>query len=103
MKKFIILFILLAAVGLNAVGKIGEDCTFNGIRLYGKVRIVSYGEDFKVLSGSYGEDLRVEPVNAGANACGKWEFVSYGEDFKIRLVTYGEDFIIRFTTYNPGR
>lgn len=103
MKKFIILFILLATVSLNAVGKIEEDCTYKGIRLYGKVRIVYAGENLKVRIANAGEDLRVQTVNAGANSCGKWEFVTFGEDYKILFVDAGEDFVIRFDTANPGR
>lgn len=102
MKKLILSVLLLAGMSLGGTGRIGEDCSFNGKKLYGKVKIVSYGEDFKILPAGYGEDLRVETVGYGAGSCGKWEIVTYGEDFKIRFVEYGEDFKIRFVSYNPG-
>lgn len=70
--------------------------------LYGKVRIVTAGEQFRVRVVSAGEDLRVRTVSAGANAVGQWEIVDVGEKFTIRFVTAGEDFTIRFVTAGEG-
>jgi len=65
-------------------------------KIYGKVREVNIGEDYKVRVVQIGEDLRVRKVSMGANGPGQWEMVSIGEKFKIRFVSIGEDFTVRF-------
>lgn len=97
-------FLTCFTVGLfPKTGKVHPGCiTSNGKILKGKVKIVSYGEDFKVRIVNYSEDLRVQRVDYSPNDCGKWQFVDYGEDLKIRFVDYSEDFQIRFVDYSPG-
>ena len=79
-----------------------KNCTCNGTPLYGKVKIVEIGEDFKVRIVNISEDLKVEIVNISPYECGKWEFVEISEDFKVRFVEIGEDFKIRFVDISPG-
>jgi len=76
-------------------------CTFKGKTLFGKVRKVTYGEDFKVKAVKSSEDLSVVETEQSPDQCGEWKFVDYGEDFKVRFVEYGEDFSIRYTTGEP--
>ena len=60
-------------------------------RLYGKIRVVGIGEDYKVRSVGIGEDLRVRVVDLGANSPGyKVRFVDIGEDITVRFVGIGE-------------
>lgn len=70
--------------------------------VYGKVKIVTYGEDYKVKKVSYGEDLKVKWVTYGEDKKGLWKEVTYGEDFNIKWVDYGEDFSIKEVTYGEG-
>lgn len=70
--------------------------------VYGKIKIVDYGEDYKVKKVDYGEDLKVKWVDYGEDSKGKWKEVTYGEDFKIKFVDYGEDFKIKEVTYGEG-
>lgn len=70
--------------------------------VYGKIKIVDYGEDYKVKIVDYGEDLKIKWVDYGEDNKGKWKEVDYGEDFKIKWVDYGEDFKIKEVEYGEG-
>ena len=61
------------------------------IIVFGKIKFVDYGEDYKVKFVDYGEDLKVKYVSYGEKNVGKWKSVDYGEDYKIKVVRYGED------------
>lgn len=77
------------------------SCTCGGKFLAGKVRMVSYGEEFKVRVVSYAEDVTVVKQFSLSlqSRCGEWQFVEYGENFTVRFVEYDEDFSIRFRQY----
>jgi hypothetical protein len=103
MKKIILVLLLALIPSMSfAGGRIGQDCTSKGKKLYGRVRIVNVGETFKVKAVSLGEDLRVQTSNTLATTCGRWEIVSIAEDFSIRMVDMGEDFSIRFVEVGNG-
>ncbi len=70
--------------------------------IYGSIKIVDYGEDYKVKIVDYGEDLKIKWVDYGEDNKGKWKEVDYGEDFKIKWVDYGEDFKIKEVDYGEG-
>jgi hypothetical protein len=84
------------------------DCTFDGKRLWGRVRWVGAGEvpHARVREITIGTpDLRVQRVAFGlATSCGKWyESDTFGlEDLKVRKVDFGEDFSIRYDPSFPG-
>ena len=44
----------------NAFGQVNASCTYNGIPLYGKVKVVENFEDFKVKVVNNFEDLKVD-------------------------------------------
>ena len=46
--------------------------------VFGKVKFVEYGEDYKV------------------------KFVDYGEDYKLKVVKFGEDFKAKEVDYDEG-
>ena len=73
-----------------------------GCDVYGRIRLVNSGEDFRVRIVDSGEDVRVRYVNSGANSKGRWRIVSSGEDFRIRIVNSGEDFRIRKVNSGEG-
>ena len=52
--------------------------------IYGKIKFVDYGEDYKVKKVDYGEDVKIKWVDYGEDNEGKWKEVDYGEDFKIK-------------------
>lgn len=70
--------------------------------VYGKVRFVDYGEDYKVKYVDYGEDVKIKFVDYGEQEKGRWKEVEYGEDFKIKIVDYGEDFKVKKVDYGEG-
>ncbi|MBP3546223.1 MAG: hypothetical protein J6K16_03715 [Alphaproteobacteria bacterium] len=101
MKKimFALCFILCSN---NAFGQVNASCTYNGIPLYGKVKVVENFEDFKVKVVNNFEDLKVKSVNHFPNSCGQWQFVNNFEDFKVKFVNNFEDFSIKFVNNFEG-
>ena len=68
------------------------DCTWNGIPLYGKVKIVNAFPD-----------LKVKVVSVFPDSCGKWQFVEHFEDFTIQFVDSFPDLKIQFVESFPGK
>ena len=64
--------------------------------LCGKVKFVSYGEDYRVKLVTRFADLNVRLVNRFPTKPGLWQKVQYGEDFKVKFVEYNEDFTVCF-------
>lgn len=83
--------------GVNKIG-----CSYNGIRLYGRVQIVDYFPDLKVQIVNYFPDLNVQKTDYFPTSCGKWQFVDYFPDFTVQFVNYFPDLKIRFVDYFPG-
>ncbi len=104
MKHVILLstFLLLISFDISHAGNISADCTYNGIPLHGKVKIVENFEDIKVKVVENFEDLKVKPVQHFANSCGQWQFVDNFEDFKIKFVENFEDISIKYVDYFEG-
>lgn len=70
--------------------------------IYGKIKFVDYGEDYKVKRVDYGEDVKIKWVDYGEDSKGKWKRVDYGEDYKLKWVDYGEDFKVKEVDYGEG-
>ncbi len=98
MKFILILFLV---IGLNA-NPISKDCTYKGKKIFGKVKIVEWGQNFQVKTFTWGADIHVKVTNGVQRNCGEWQFVEWGEDFSIKIVDYGQDFSIQYVTYSPG-
>jgi hypothetical protein len=73
-----------------------------GCHVYGKIKFVDDGEDYKIKFVNYGENLKIKYVSYGADSPGAWKVVKYGEDFKVKIVKYGEDFKVKEVTYGQG-
>ena len=73
-----------------------DDCTCEGKRLYGKVKVVNSGADFKVQVVDTWEDLDVKIVTEWADSCGEWKFVDTWYDFTIEYVSSYPDFKVKF-------
>lgn len=108
-KQLLIGFSLLSIAGFGLTSSYVESSK-NETKLdadpvceiYGKIKVVEYGEDYKVKIVEYGEDLKIKWVDYGEDNKGKWKKVDYGQKFKIKWVTYGEDFSIKEVTYGEG-
>ena len=79
-----------------------SSCTYNGIPLYGKVKVVNAFPDIKVKVVSSFEDLDVQKVSTFADKCGKWQFVDSFSDFKIQFVDSFPYITIKFVQSFPG-
>ncbi len=91
MLKKLLFLLLLVSLPVMAAQRISDDCTMRGIRLWGKVRVVS---NFA--------DLHVRVVDNFADECGEWQFVDSHEDFTIQFVDFHEDFSIKYVDYFEG-
>jgi hypothetical protein len=80
-------------------GRIKCDCTYNGVKLWGKVQYVDIFPDFKVKVSPF-PDLNVEETYFGLK-CGQWEIVTAFPDFTVQKVTMFEDFDIAYSPF-PG-
>ena len=71
MKVLGIACIALLAVSTASFGGNLSSCSFNGIPLYGKVKVVDAFADIKVEIVNAFSDLDVQTVDAFADSCGK--------------------------------
>ena len=90
--------ILLSLMSFDTV----KDTQSKGCHVFGKVKFVEYGEDYKVKFVDYGEDLKIKYVDYGEDKAGCWKAVEYGEKFKLKIVEYGEDIKVKEVTYGEG-
>ena len=79
-----------------------EKCTYNGIPLKGKVKIVSSFPDIKVQAVTAFPDIEVKVVTAFPDRCGEWQFVESFPDFTIQFVESFPDLKIKFVGSFPG-
>ena len=82
MKKLLLALLLCPTLAM-ASSKI-TNCEFNGVPLYGKVKVVESFPDFKV-----------KIVNSFPDKCGRWKFVESFPDFKVKFVNSFPDFTIQ--------
>jgi len=93
----------LAPLAQGGSGKVDTStCTYKGIKLYGKVQVVSSFPDLKVQVVSSFPDLKVQIVGSFPDRCGKWQMVDSFPDFKIQFVTSFPDLKIQFVSSFPG-
>ena len=73
-------------------------------KLYGRIKIVNYGEDYTVRIASSSPDLDVCLVENSqyADRPGYWMIVENNEDFRVRFVPYSEDISIQFVDRGGG-
>lgn len=83
-------------------GSVGDDCTFNGIKLAGKVKVVDSFPDVRVKAVSSFPDLKVKKVSSFADQCGEWQFVDSFPDFKIQYVDSFPDIEVAWVESFPG-
>ena len=95
---------MVIAVLLAVLAQPPESCALNGVKLWGRVKVVRLEShaDFRVKVVEHFPDLRVKKVQRFPNSCGRWQFVRSLPDFKILLVETRPDLTIRFVKYRPG-
>ena len=71
--------------------KITKDCTYNGMKLYGKIKFV---EAFP--------DINVQIVNAFPDQCGRWQIVEAFPDLKVQIVEAFPDIRVKYVNAFPG-
>ena len=86
-----------AAAGFNR-----KTCTFNGIKLSGRVMVVDSGADIKVQVVSSFPDLKVKTVSSFPDDCGKWQVVTSFPDFTVQFVDHFPDLKIKYVDHFPG-
>ncbi|MGD1903461.1 MAG: hypothetical protein ACFB9N_14605 [Geitlerinemataceae cyanobacterium] len=79
-----------------------SSCQFNGINLYGDVRVVSSFPDITVKKVTSFPDLNVQWVSSFPDSCGKWKEVSSSADFTIQYVDSFPDIEIEEVSSFPG-
>ncbi|HBV41616.1 MAG TPA: hypothetical protein DEB43_03090 [Desulfovibrio sp.] len=94
MKAASLLFCLLFPMHVFA-RNIGEDCTYEGIRLFGRVQVVTGFADINVQKKDALADLDVRFVSAFPDACGEWQLVDSFPDFTVRFVDSFPDITIK--------
>jgi hypothetical protein len=79
-----------------------EDCSFNEMKLYGKIQFVESFPDLTVQVVESFPDLKVKIVDSFADTCGEWEIVDSFPDIKIKIVESFADIKIKFVESFPG-
>lgn len=101
-SSILVFMLFLGSYGICHAGNVSPNCTYNGMPLYGKVKIVEHFEDIKVKVVDHFEDLKVKPVQHFADSCGQWQFVDNFEDFKVKFVDTFEDISIKYVDFFEG-
>ena len=78
------------------------SCSFDGITLHGKGKIVERGGDIKVQVVSSFPDLKVKTVSSFPDDCGKWQVVTSFPDFTVQFVDHFPDLKIKYVDHFPG-
>ncbi len=78
------------------------NCEYKGIKLYGKVQIVTSFPDIKVQYVESFPDIKVKFVNSFPDNCGEWQIVNSFPDFKIQVVSSFPDLKIKPVSSFPG-
>jgi len=78
------------------------NCTYKGIPLYGKVKIVSSFADIQVKVTNSFADLLVKEVDSFPDDCGEWQIVDSFPDFTVKLVDSFGDISITWVNSFPG-
>jgi len=82
--------------------EVDSDCTYRGLKLYGKVKVVQSFADIEVKVVSSFADLKVKKVSSFADSCGQWQFVESFPDFTVKFVDSFPDIEIKFVESFPG-
>ena len=82
---------------------IGDNCTFKGKKLFGKIQFVTSFPDIKIQVVESFADINVKMVNSFPDECGKWQAVTSFPDLKVQIVTSFPDIKVKFVESFPGK
>ena len=83
-------------------GAVSKDGYFKGIRLAGKVKVVTSFPNIKVQIVNSFPDLKIKPVESFPKEVGEWQFVESFPDFTVQFVESFPDIKIQFVNSFPG-
>lgn len=90
------------ALGKIDGDKVTDDCKFNGMKLYGKIKYVTAFPDIKIQIVDAFPDIKVKMVEAFPDQCGKWQVVEAFPDLKVQIVDAFPDIKVKFVEAFPG-
>lgn len=100
---FVSLVVLINNSFAQTEDEINEDeCTYNGIQLFGKIQFVESFPDITVQVVESFPDLKVKIVDSFPDDCGEWQIVNSFPDLKIKIVKSFADIKIKFVESFPG-
>jgi hypothetical protein len=79
-----------------------NDCTFEGINLWGKVQFVDHFPDIKIQFVDHFPDIKVKYVDHFPDRCGLWQVVDHFPDIKIQVVDHFPDLKVKLVDHFPG-
>lgn len=79
-----------------------KACTFNGLKLYGKIKFVESFPDIRVQFVESFPDLNVKIVSSFPDQCGKWQIVESFPDLKVQVVESFPDIKVKLVESFPG-
>lgn len=92
-----------AAPALASGPKIdAKACTWNGRKLYGKIKYVTSFPDLKIKVVNSFPDLKVQLVTSFPDRCGRWQIVESFPDLKVQVVDSFPDLTVQFVESFPG-
>jgi hypothetical protein len=102
--KTIFLFIFFSIVSLaqSEEGFNEEECSFNGLKLYGKIQFVESFPDITIKVVESFPDLKIKIVDSFPDDCGEWQIVDSFPDLKVKIVESFPDLEIKFVESFPG-
>ena len=102
-KIFFVTLMLITLLSTVAFANpISSDGYFKGIKLCGRVKVVTAFPDIKVQVVDAFADLKVKKVSAFPDDIGEWQFVDTFPDFTIQFVDAFPDIKIKFVDAFPG-
>ena len=78
-----------------------DECTFNGIQLYGKIQFVESFPDITVQIDESFPELKVKIVESFPDECGEWQIINLFPDIKIKYARFAEASARRVESF-PG-
>lgn len=79
-----------------------SSCSFNGIELKGKVKIVDNFADIKIQYVDHFPDIKVKFVDNFPDDCGEWKIVDNFPDFTVEIVDHFPDLKVKKVDHFPG-
>ncbi len=102
-KLFLVITLLVLLIpSMCLAGAVSKDGYYNGIKLCGKVKVVTHNADIKVKVVDSFPDLKVKKVTSFPDHIGEWQFVESFPDFTIQYVESFPDIKIKFVNAFPG-